>query len=82
MSWDKIENHLFEKYCVEGEDKELCKLIEAHDKEIRDKAISSFAENLKKKYGCLGWIDEITFEEVDEIAEQTKEEINATNFTR
>ena len=72
MSWDKIENHLFSKYDVEGEDKELSNLMEEHDKEIRAKAIDEFAERLKEKYGCLGYIDEIKFEEVDKIAEQMK----------
>lgn len=36
------------------------------------KAIDEFAERLKEKYGCLGYIDEIKFEEVDKIAEQMK----------
>ena len=38
----------------------------------RAKAIDEFTERLKEKYGCLGYIDEIKFEEVDEIAEQMK----------
>ena len=38
----------------------------------RAKAIDEFAERLKEKYGCLGYIDEIKFEEVDKIAEQMK----------
>ena len=41
-------------------------------KRIRDTAIDEFAERLKEKYGCLGYIDEIKFEEVDKIAEQMK----------
>lgn len=40
--------------------------------EIRANVIDEFAERLKEKYGCLGYIDEIKFEEVDEIAEQMK----------
>lgn len=47
MNWNKIEEHLFERYCVEGEDKELCKLMEEHDKEIRNKEIEKFAEKVK-----------------------------------
>lgn len=46
MSWEKIENHLFKNYSVEGEDKELCNLMEEHDKEIRAKAIDEFAEKI------------------------------------
>ena len=46
MSWEKIEDHLFNKYDVEGEDKELCNLMEEHDKEIRAKAIDEFAEKI------------------------------------
>lgn len=37
-----------------------------------NKAIDEFTERLKEKYGCLGYIDEIKFEEVDKIAEQMK----------
>lgn len=46
--------------------------IELNIQEIRAKAIDEFAERLKEKYGCLGYIDEIKFEEVDKIAEQMK----------
>ena len=42
------------------------------EKEIRAKSIDEFAERLKENYGCLGYIDEIKFEEVDKIAEQMK----------
>ena len=46
--------------------------LEHYEKQIRAKAIDEFAERLKEKYGCLGYIDEIKFEEVDKIAEQMK----------
>lgn len=46
MSWDKIENHLFHRYDVEGEDKELSNLMEEHDKEVRTKAIDEFVSAL------------------------------------
>ena len=49
MSWDKIDNHLFDKYCVEGEDKELSNLMKEHDKEIRAKAIDEFLHNAETK---------------------------------
>lgn len=49
MSWNKIENHLFSKYDVEGEDKELSNLMEEHDKEIRAKAIDDVFDYLKTK---------------------------------
>ena len=48
MSWDKIEDHLFEKYCVEGVDKKLSNLMKEHDKEIRNNAIDDFVEKLKE----------------------------------
>lgn len=51
---------------------ELNKLIEQHDREVRSKAVDEFAEILKQRHGCLGWIDEIAFEKVDDIAEQIK----------
>ena len=41
--WDKILDHLFEKYCVEGLDPELDRLMEEHDKNVRDDAISKFS---------------------------------------
>lgn len=46
--------------------------IELDIQGIRAEAIDEFAERLKEKYGCLGCIDEIKFEEVDKIAEQMK----------
>ena len=61
------DNNISEKMC-----NELLEKLEGHDRELRTKAIDEFAERLKEKYGCLGYIDEITFEEVDEIAEQMK----------
>lgn len=87
MSWNKIEEHLFEKYYVEGEDKELCKLMEEHDKEIRDKAIEEFSSLLANKDNIARYdIDEILSESgnfdyacdcfrkyIDKIAEQMKE---------
>ena len=48
MSWEKIEEHLFDKYCIEGEDRELGQLMEEHDKEIRNSTIEEFANNIKK----------------------------------
>lgn len=46
MSWEKIEDHLFNKYDVEGEDKELSELMEEHDKEVKAKAIDKFVEKI------------------------------------
>lgn len=42
------------------------------DKKSYDKAIDEFAEALKTKYGCLGYIEEIEFEKVDQISEELK----------
>lgn len=58
-------------YCTINSDL-LLKQLKLNEQEIRAKAIDEFAERLKEKYGCLGYIDEITFEEVDEIADQMK----------
>ncbi len=41
--WDKILDHLFEKYCVEGLDPKLDRLMEEHDKNVRDDAVSKFS---------------------------------------
>lgn len=49
MSWDKIEEHLFDKYCVEGKDEELCSLMEEHDKEVRDDIL----QKVKKRINLL-----------------------------
>lgn len=46
MSWEKIEEHLFDKYLVEGEDKELGQLMEEHDKEVRQSTINEFIERI------------------------------------
>ena len=74
MSWEKIENHLFNKYDVEGEDKELSNLMEEHDKEVKAKAIDEFLEALKPyKYGRTNGIYiEIPLFRLDEIVEQIK----------
>ena len=89
MSWDKIDNHLFENYCVEGEDKEFCNLMEEHDAEIRTKTIDDFREHLENEisentiWGMLpidckdSIADEIVEYMIDifkKIAEQMKEE--------
>ena len=82
MSWEKVENHLFDKYCVEGEDKELCNLMEEHDRENRNKAIDEFAEKIKgliakeveDAYSSNDLCCEIFQSEIDEIAEQMKGE--------
>lgn len=86
MSWDKIENHLFSKYDVEGEDKELSELMEEHDKQVKAKATDEFAEMLKEKYEehnldlCLRQNDYYSYANsciqlenyIDKIAEQMK----------
>lgn len=43
------------------------------EQETRKKAINDFCKKLKEKYGCLGWLDETSFEEIDKLAEQMKE---------
>lgn len=74
MSWEKIENHLFNKYDVEGEDKELSNLMEEHDNEVGAKTIDEFLEALKPyKYGRTnGVYIEISLFRLDEIVEQMK----------
>lgn len=42
MSWKKIEKHLFDKYCTEGDDKTFKTLQKEHDIEV----IRAFAEIL------------------------------------
>lgn len=49
-NWSNIDNYLFEKYCVEGRDDELCKLMRKHDEEIHNKAIDDFYNKIVEKY--------------------------------
>lgn len=80
MYYKKIEDFLFEKYCIEGEDKDLCKLMEEHDREIRDKVIDEFAKSTSTKISdlVLQHKDNLDFASgiavvwniIDEIAEQ------------
>lgn len=53
MSWEKIEDHLFYRYSVEGEDNKLGELENEHDKEIRNQTIDDFLMQLKKEYSVL-----------------------------
>lgn len=46
--------------------------IREHDRLIRNKAIDDFANTLKQKYSCLGYIDVLAESDIDEIAEQLK----------
>lgn len=79
--WDKIENYLFEKYRVEGSDPELEKLMEEHDRNVRDDAVSKFAsaepsfliEHMSSRqkddvYRML-WADQVEQDVKDRIAE-------------
>ena len=43
MSWKAIEDYLFDRYCVEGIDRELAALFERHDEEIRNQVRDEFA---------------------------------------
>lgn len=84
MSWNKIEEHLFEKYCVEGEDKELCRLMEEHDKEIRDKAIEEFCKRLVEQSERFSTIPFtwVSTKNIRKIAEQMKEQKEEYKFDR
>lgn len=62
MSWDKITDHLFEKYCVEGRDDELSALMEAHDKEVRNRTIAE----------CVKIIEETVWRDTDMLVENIK----------
>ena len=46
--------------------------LKLHDKQIRSKAIDDFANTLKQKYSCLGYIDVLAESDIDEIAKQLK----------
>lgn len=69
-----IANIVIKKETLQKVANEMIERIELDIQEIRNQAIDEFAERLKEKYGCFGYIDEIKFEEVDEIAEQMKGE--------
>lgn len=48
MNWEKIEDYLFEKYCVEGEDKELGYLMQEHDRDVYKKAMDALLSEIKE----------------------------------
>lgn len=74
MSWNKIEDHLFDKYCVEGEDKVLEQLMKEHDEELK----KEFASELKKLFTDFLHIEDIGYykEDVDKIIKQAQENMN------
>lgn len=81
MNWEKIEDHLFNKYDVEGEDKELSNLMEEHDKEIRAKAIDELKNKICMHFAdwkyseddkCIKDLIELASESVEETAKQLK----------
>ena len=89
MSWDKIENHLFHRYDVEGEGKELSNLMEEHDKEVKAKAIDEFVEKITLEisknfifsmvanYGNYGVISDKIVDYVIETSKKIAEEMKA-----
>ena len=64
MSWEKIEDYLFDKYCVEGEDRELATLMEEHDKEVRKHAIDEFSKKI------ISQLQEVAIKELGITKEQ------------
>ena len=40
-----------------------------------NKAIDEFVKTIKEKYGCCGYIDEISEDKLDKIAEQMRKEV-------
>lgn len=68
--WDKIEEYLFDKYCVEGSDPELVRLMKEHDNAVCDDMknriadMSSYCEEFVSKeaatlYDGLFWAEEV-----------------------
>lgn len=83
MSWELIENYLFEKYCIE-EDKNLSNLMTEHDIEICNQTIDEFVRKLKRVrgFGLITNFDKpfgITFNKLDEIAEELRGDKNQKN---
>lgn len=76
MSWNKIENHLFEKYCVEGEDKKLCNLMEEHDREIRNKVIEELKDKICSHFADWQYSEyDKSIKDIIELASETVKEI-------
>lgn len=48
MSWEAIEDYLFDRYCVEGIDRELAVLFERHDEEIRAQTVDRPTQEIIK----------------------------------
>lgn len=60
-----------EKYRAIGTLEECMAAVEKQE-EVKNKAIDDFANTLKEKYSCLGYIDVLAESDIDEIAEQLK----------
>lgn len=75
MSWNKIEDHLFDEYCVEGEDKVLEQLMKEHDEELKKEILSEFITKFKKLTTDFLHIEDIYYykEDIDKIIEQSQE---------
>ena len=71
-AWDKIINHLFDKYCIEGKDEELFKLMEEHDAGIKNGTIDEVCQ-----YICYEWsLDKInTCDDFEKIANTLHEKL-------
>ena len=56
-SWNKIEDHLLDEYCAEGEDKVLEQLMKEHDEELK----KEFASEFKKLFTDFLHIEDIGY---------------------
>lgn len=47
-------------------------ILELHDRKIRNETVDKMAEAIKTHFGCLGWLDETSFEEFDRFIEEMR----------
>ena len=75
MSWNKIEDYLFDQYCVEGEDKVLAQLMKEHDEELKNETLSKFVAKFKELTTNFLHTEDISYykEDIDKIIEQAQE---------
>ena len=76
LNWEDIDNHLFDRYCVEGIDYELPVLYKEHDKAVAEYALNEFLKQFKEEYDTENNIPKVEKEYAAEVAEMVIEKFN------
>lgn len=76
LNWEDIDNHLFQKYCVEGDDDELQNLYKEHDKAVAKYVLNEFLKQYKEEYAPENNIPKVEKEYAVEVAEMVATRFN------